>query len=244
MVSGIGGAAGYAVSINREQIAGRGFKKADADGSGKIDSSELTELFAKISERTGKSLDASEMMKQYDKDGDGALGKDEMNSMMESLVGKVEPRGGMGPMAGMGGPRGGGGPGGPPPGGGFEEDDEDGDGTLDSEELETVLSSLSKVTGTTYDTASIIKQYDKDEDGVLSQDEAGSMMKSILGDPGEMPAKGTATNKTSSDAIAAYGGNQDSSILLEMLKSQDENKSDMAKVISFFQNYREFSTTA
>lgn len=63
------------------------FDKADADGSGGIDASELKGALAKLSEHTGQDAgDADELLTKWDGNGDGGLDIDEMDAGMKSLM--------------------------------------------------------------------------------------------------------------------------------------------------------------
>ncbi|MDK9717659.1 MAG: EF-hand domain-containing protein [Trichlorobacter sp.] len=66
------------------------FNKVDSDGNSSISQTELTALTDKISEDSGKTLDASSLLSQYDSDSDGSLNSDEMDSLMESIKPKHE----------------------------------------------------------------------------------------------------------------------------------------------------------
>jgi hypothetical protein len=65
----------------------RMFDKADADGSGGIDASELKGALAKLAEDTGQDVgDADELLTKWDANGDGILDIDEMDTGMKSLM--------------------------------------------------------------------------------------------------------------------------------------------------------------
>ena len=66
------------------------FNKVDSDGNSSISQTELTALTDKISQDSGKTLDASSLLSQYDSDSDGSLNSDEMDSLMESIKPKHE----------------------------------------------------------------------------------------------------------------------------------------------------------
>ncbi len=85
-ISGIGGSMDYGMAQMRQEM----FKKVDSDGSSTVSQAELLALTGKISEDSGKSLDATELLSQYDNDSDGVLSEDEMNSLMESIKPKHE----------------------------------------------------------------------------------------------------------------------------------------------------------
>lgn len=140
------------------------FKKADADGSGGVDATELQTVLDKISEKTGTDLGkASDRFASMDSDGDGSLSSSELDTGVKSLM--PEPSSTMEFAQRMGG-GGQGGPGGaqgmppPPPGGG-------GEGAGDSSTSSTSATSSS----------ASIDPLDTNEDGVVSAQErmAGDM---------------------------------------------------------------------
>lgn len=99
------------------------FAKADTDGSGSIDSSELQGLLSKLEAKTGKSLgadDAATQLGKMDSNGDGSLGADELAAGLKNLLGPPTDTQAFARRHGV--PPGGPPPGGPPPA------DADGDG--------------------------------------------------------------------------------------------------------------------
>lgn len=63
------------------------FAKADADGSGSVDKTELQSMLDKIAEKTGNSLGSTDdLMTKMDTDGNGSLSKDELATGMKSLM--------------------------------------------------------------------------------------------------------------------------------------------------------------
>ncbi len=85
-ISGIGASMDYGMAQMRQEM----FKKVDSDGSSTVSRAELLALTDKISEDSGESFDATELLSQYDNDSDGVLSEDEMNSLMESIKPKHE----------------------------------------------------------------------------------------------------------------------------------------------------------
>lgn len=88
-ISGVGGGGGWAAygPPDASAMKQRMFNKADADGSGGIDASELKAALAKLSEDSGQDLgDAEETLAKWDSDGDGSLNADEMDTGMKSLM--------------------------------------------------------------------------------------------------------------------------------------------------------------
>ncbi len=67
------------------------FQKADANSDGKIDADELNEVLAKMSEMSGQTIDAAEVLSNADEDGDGALDQAEMDNAMAKLREEMGP---------------------------------------------------------------------------------------------------------------------------------------------------------
>ena len=61
-------------------------QKIDTDQSGGVDSTELQGLLDKVAEKTGTSVSASDTLTQFDTDGDGQLGSEELGTAMQSLM--------------------------------------------------------------------------------------------------------------------------------------------------------------
>jgi hypothetical protein len=123
-ISGIGGGTWTAQAMpDMSAMRKRMFAKVDTDGSGGVDASELQKVLDKVSERSGKDVGkASDLMTQWDSDGNGNLSSDELDTGMKSLmpapsstVEFAQMRGGQG----MDGMQMGGMP--PPPAGGADE---------------------------------------------------------------------------------------------------------------------------
>ena len=92
MMSGIGASNSYFSQMRMQGMKGSGggerFNKLDTDGNGGIDQAELQGMADKISEKTGKEINVTELSETYDADGNGLLGQDEMQTMMMQLHGK------------------------------------------------------------------------------------------------------------------------------------------------------------
>ena len=118
-ISGVAGNSnGWAAA--RSQMQARMFAKADADGSGGVDKTELQSMLDDISKKTGVSSTAStgtsgtstdELFTKMDSNGDGGLSSDELAKGMQSLM----PAPSTMDFAQTHGPGGPGGPGGPSP---------------------------------------------------------------------------------------------------------------------------------
>ncbi len=184
-ISGLGGSNAFAAMQQRM------FKRADGDGSGSVDASELQSMLDDISQHTGASFDDSAaVLAKMDSNGDGSLNADELASGMKDLmppppstVAMAQQRGG-GP-AGAGGP-----PPGPPPGGARNDGDDagstgstsgssaatdpldtNGDGTVSAQER--MLGELKQLAARA---AQVIKQYGQGAAGDTSSQRAGSTL--------------------------------------------------------------------
>jgi len=106
----------------------------------------------------------------------------------------------------------------------FKEMDTDRNGGLDKTELSVMGKELSKMTGQTVDLAGSMESFDANGDGLLSQEEVGSMMKKAVGSsPGMM-----ADFKTQ-QAMQSYqvnSGKDQISTLLELLDQKDSSSSE------------------
>jgi Ca2+-binding EF-hand superfamily protein len=60
------------------------FNEADTDGSGGLNSTELDSLISGITQASGTSIDTTNAMATYDKDGDGELSMDEVQSFLDA----------------------------------------------------------------------------------------------------------------------------------------------------------------
>lgn len=78
-----------ALQGNRQaRMQERMFQKADVDGSGGVDSTELQALLDKAAKKTGTSVDSSsatDLLSKSDSDKDGSLSSDELDSVMKSI---------------------------------------------------------------------------------------------------------------------------------------------------------------
>jgi Ca2+-binding EF-hand superfamily protein len=138
------------------------FSKVDTDSSGGISQSELESFVTNISNKTGKSVDATGAVTTYDTDGSGELSQDELKSFMEATM---PPPGGVKRM--------GGGQGQKDP---FSAIDSDSSGGVSQSELETFLADFSSKTGQSVDSTNAVSTYDIDGNGELSKDELKSFM--------------------------------------------------------------------
>lgn len=170
------------------------FQQLDADSSGTLDKTELSDLAKELS-KMGKTLDIDASITTYDADGDGALSQEETDTMMRETMGPP-PDGGVGvpDKAAM-----------------FKGLDSDGSGGLNMTELEAM--GLDELTGESTETSEAISAYDTNGDGELSQEELEAMMKEKV--PPERI--GGASARQIADAYLANSGEDSLSRLQQIL---------------------------
>lgn len=151
------------------------FQKADADGSGGINATELQTVLSKVAEKTGVSVDkdAQTLLTESDANGDGNLSSDELGKAMQILL---PPQNTM-DFAQSRPARGGGGQGDDL----FGKVDTDGSGQLNETELQSMLDTMtqnrpgstqsSDGTGDTPSASELLAQWDADGNGELSETE-------------------------------------------------------------------------
>lgn len=92
-ISSTTGASGAWPDMNaqRTKMREKLFSKADADGNGSVDASELQSMLARLSGNSGagdsSSSDATALLKKMDSDGDGSLSSTELDAGMRALIG-------------------------------------------------------------------------------------------------------------------------------------------------------------
>ena len=204
------------------------FQKADTDGSGGVDSTELQTMLDHVAKKTGVSLDVSgqDVLKQADANSDGTLDSTELKTAMESVL--------------------------PPPstmdfaqsrsasGNGqagddlFGKVDADGSGGVSATELQAMLDAMNGQNGATSSSSStdssstatdMLKQLDTDGNGSLSQAEFDAGRPSgpppMEGMGGHMPppsSSSSGTSEVSTDAQTLSDGLQ---ALKDLFKSAD-----------------------
>jgi Ca2+-binding EF-hand superfamily protein len=159
MISGIGGGS-YMYSTQMAAMRkpmGNPFEENDSNGDGSLDKVEITSFADKISEMTGQTVDVDQMISDLDADEDGLVSEEEF----EAGRPQGPPPGMMGMMGGMQGH----------PGNPFEENDSNGDGSLDKDEITSFADKISEMTGQTVDVDQMISDLDADEDGLVSEEE-------------------------------------------------------------------------
>jgi len=172
------------------------FQQLDADSSGTLDKTELSDLAKELS-KMGKTLDIDASITTYDADGDGALSQEETDTMMRETMGPP-PEGGGPDRAEM-----------------FKALDSDGSGGLNMTELEAM--GLNELTGESTDTSESISTYDTDGNGELSQEELEAMMQE-KGPPTQPPERiGGASARQIADAYRANSGEESLSRLQQIL---------------------------
>ena len=117
----------------------------------------------------------------------------------------------------------------------FQVSDTDGDGLVSQTELETLVSGLEEVTGSSIDTEEALASYDSDEDGSLSGEELQGLMNSYGFTPPGMTDSETgelmnmqAPPPPPQSAASAYAQNSGDDMigqLLEILTSEGEDYS-------------------
>lgn len=168
------------------------FTKADADGSGGLDSTEVQTLTEKISEATGVSVDLSEFLATYDGDGNGTLSEEETVAALEAnrpQGAPPPPPGGMGGMQGS-----------------DESDmvdsaDTNGDGIISADEAAGLVDIVNNATGSSLTADEFMSTYDADGDGSFSTDEAVAAMEANR-------PQGSASGAEGSDAAMAAAAEQ------------------------------------
>jgi Ca2+-binding EF-hand superfamily protein len=195
ITSATGGASAWAARASGPpdgaQRAQARFAKADTDGSGSVDATELQTVLDKLSQKTGTDLGkAEDRLAAMDSDGDGSLSSTELDAGIKSLL--PQPSSTMAfaqqRMGGGGGPGGPGGPGGmppPPPQGDDASDsssstssssstdplDTNGDGTVSMQER--MAGEMSQVLQVA------LKAGDSDGDGALSGGEVDTLSQKL-----------------------------------------------------------------
>lgn len=136
------------------------FSKVDSNGDNSIDQTELTSFLDYVSEKTGSSIDSAAALKALDSDGNGSIGKTELQENAGALFDQLKAQ-----LMGsrMSVP--------PPPDDSsemFSSIDTDGDGSISKTELEAFLSSRTEETGNGPSAEEILARDDTDGDGSIS----------------------------------------------------------------------------
>jgi len=107
-IEGISSSISSAAMMQQMKSPSERFQADDTNGDSVLDVTEFSAVAEKISQRSGENIDVEALLAENDTDGDGALNKDEMMNLMESM--RPANGGGRPPMGG-----------GPPPAGGAGE---------------------------------------------------------------------------------------------------------------------------
>lgn len=192
----LNGVAGYGELTDASEM----FSALDTDGDGKLSTDELSTLAQQISQNSSLAVDVESLMAEFDADEDGALNEDETMSFLESLKEQTGEAAAPPPP--------------PPPAATEDEEEEDetskvfsridtnGDGKIDAEELAAFAKKVGKISGETLNVDDLLAQYDSDQDGLLSQEEATSMIESLKPEKPEGSANQTSVQNT--NAITKY----------------------------------------
>ena len=182
----------------------------DTDSSGSLESTEIADLAEKISQATGVSTDLTEFMNTYDTNTDASLSTDEAVAALEANPPQGPPPGGMG------------GPGGA--GGSMEKElansaDSNGDGTIDSEEAQSLVGFINNATGSSLEVEDFMSTYNTDGEAGLTSDEAVAALEANRpeGPPppppsGGMGGMGGTGASMESDLVSSADSNGDGTI--------------------------------
>ncbi|SEB17626.1 XopAW family type III secretion system calcium-binding effector [Variovorax sp. YR216] len=165
-ISGIGGtsSAWSDMSAMRSLMQAKMFAKADADGSGGVDQTELQGVLDAVAEKTGftNSSSTAELLTKMDSDGNGTLSSDELAKGMQGMMPPPPDGGGTGGSDDL-----------------FSKIDSDGDSLVSKVEMQIFLAKMTpdgeadSASGSTDTTKSdeLFAKLDTDGDGSLSQSE-------------------------------------------------------------------------
>ena len=158
--------ASEAWASRKTQMQAKMFAKADANGDGSVDKSELGTLLSKTSQKTGQSVDTSAAFSTMDADNSGSLSSDELQKGMEKLMpprstmefAQARNSSGTNPMEAF-----------------FSTLDSDGDGSLNTDELQALADEVKAQTGV--DVSDKLSQLASEDDGTVSKDAFMSAMR-------------------------------------------------------------------
>lgn len=157
----------------------------DTNEDKSLNSKELSDFAADFNAKTGNTLDLSSIMGQYDLNGDGELNESEQESMnKEKSLEKLMSSGMQNRQIRM--------MDGAPPF--LSKIDQDGNGSLNSDELTQFINKINEATDSSLDTESLLQKYDTDSDGSLNLAEQAEMMKDMA-----PPASNSSTKPSNDD---------------------------------------------
>jgi len=174
------------------------FGKADADGSGGLSKTELSDFLSKGP--NGDSVDTDAAFASFDSDGDGSVSQDEMDSGMKNMRSQMESNMNQARFSDANKPQGHGM--GKPPNMDelFSKADSSGDSSISQSEFADFLSKGPQADSV--DTEKAFSQYDTDSDGALSSDEFKAGMKDMMASmpPPPPPSGGSNSDSSSSNS--------------------------------------------
>ncbi len=83
MIGSIGSSSMMSMMQQMQGARGGPPAKHDVDGSGGLNKTELTEAATQFEEMTGQVMDVEDVLVNYDSDGNGEIGRDEMKGYMK-----------------------------------------------------------------------------------------------------------------------------------------------------------------
>jgi Ca2+-binding EF-hand superfamily protein len=198
----------------RSQMQAKMFAKADANGSGGVDKTELNNFFNSVSQQTGTTVSSAQSDKlftQMDTNGDGTLSSSELSQGMQSLI---QPTNTMDFANGFNASSSGSSSSGSnssssnPINALFSKFDTNGDGKLDSTEIKALADQIKSDTG--MDVSSKLDQLAKDNGGTITQDQLTASIQQSGPPPG-------VSGMDSSSGSSTPSGSTDSSTALQTL---------------------------
>ena len=211
-----GGMGGMGGSMEEDLVS-----SADSDGDGTIDSEEAEALVDFINTATGSSLSVEDFMSDSDTDGTEGLSSEEAIAGLEANRPQGPPPGGMGGM-----------------GGSMESDlvssaDSDGDGTISTEEAESLVDFINTATGSSLSVEDFMSASDSDGENGVSLEEAVAGVEANR--PEGAPAAAAEGNSFTAMAMETYmtmsamgADNQQQEELYSLLGSSGSSVSRMA----------------
>ena len=211
-----GGMGGMGGSMEEDLVS-----SADSDGDGTIDSEEAEALVDFINTATGSSLSVEDFMSDSDTDGTEGLSTEEAIAGMEANRPEGPPPGGMG---GMGGP--------------MESElvssaDSDSDGTISTEEAESLVDFINTATGSSLSVEDFMSASDSDGENGVSLEEAVAGVEANR--PEGAPAAAAEGNSFTAMAMETYltmsamgADNQQQEELYSLLGTSGSSMSRMA----------------
>lgn len=184
------------------------YAKADVNGDGKLDETELASFLSKGP--GGNKIDSAETFKSFDTDSDGSVSETEMDTGMQALRSQMESNmnqikfGGAEQENKMGKKA-------PNIEELFSKADSGEDGSIDETEFSEFLSKGPQADSV--DAKQSFADYDVDSDGALSEDEFQAGMKDLMASMPPPPPPPSASKSDSSDSSSSESSTDASSIL-------------------------------